>query len=925
VSATPQERLPESIPSGTVTFVFTDIEGSTERWDRNRAAMQSAVRRHDELVRLAIAERHGHVFKTIGDAFCAAFSRPEDAVAATLAAQLALANEDFTDVSGLNVRAAIHVGTADERGGDYFGPAVNRVARLLAIAYGGQVLLSGATADLVQGELPPQASLRDLGEHQLKDLARPEYVYQLLAPGLRPEFPALRSLDILPNNLPRQMTSFVGREKEVAEITALVATNPLVTLVGSGGVGKTRTSLQVGANVIDGSGDGVWFVELAPLTSGEYIPTTIAAALGITLGEGDPLALLVAAMKSKRALLIFDNCEHLVDASARTISAILRGCPQIKILASTRQALGIAGEETYRMPSLGLPLADEAAPLTALDASAASAIALFVERGVSVDKRFVLTDDNAPIVADICRRLDGIPLAIELAASRVQILSPRQLRDRLDERFRVLTGGSRDVLPRQQTLRALIDWSHDLLDERERRLFRRLGIFVNGFTIEGASAVASSDDLDELDVFDLLASLASKSLVIAEPEGDSLRYRLLESTRAYALEKLSHAGERDLLAARHLRYLVARFSASRAKKRDSKSRRELKSLFAAELEDSRVALDGALSRSDIIDGSELLAAIGGIWENIGLEAEGIARNQAYLAALSPTETRLLAMLSLNLALFWNNSAKMTLAFEMATDAVEHARACGEPLVLARALILRSRSAINLGRLDDTDADLAEVEAMPQLDEGQQLSMLACRAYLAAARGDLDAACKTYEDLRKHYRSTGDATAESTSAIGLAENEHRRGHTQRAIAITHEYLPAARSGADRSLLWTLTTNLAGYYASVDDTTSSTAAARESIASLAARDVEHPFVAGSIEHLALASALQGDLSRAAMLEGFANTALERNGVKRGFTETTTYHRLNALLSDGLPPEELTRLTTEGAVLTPEAAVALALEDS
>jgi predicted ATPase/class 3 adenylate cyclase len=923
VSATPQERLPESIPTGTVTFVFTDIEGSTERWDRNRAAMQAAVRRHDELMRAAIDAHGGYVFKTIGDAFCAAFRRPEDAVAAALAAQVALANENFDDIGGLHVRAAIHIGTADERGGDYLGPAVNRVARLLAIAYGGQVLLSGATADLVQGDLPPQASLRDLGEHQLKDLARPEYVYQLLAPGLRAEFPALRSLDTLPNNLPRQMTSFVGREKEVAEITALIEANPLVTLVGSGGVGKTRTSLQVGANLIDGSGDGVWFVELAPLTSGEYIPTTIASALGITLGEGDPLANLVAALKSKRALLIFDNCEHLVDASARTISAILRGCPHIKILASTRQALGIAGEETYRMPSLGVPLPDDAVALTAIDASTAPAIALFVERAVSVDKRFSLTDENAPIVADICRRLDGIPLAIELAASRVQILSPRQLRDRLDERFRVLTGGSRDVLPRQQTLRALIDWSHDLLDERERKLFRRLGIFVNGFTIEGVSAVASGDDLDEFDVFDLLASLASKSLVIVEPEADSLRYRLLESTKAYALEKLSHAGERDLLAARHLRFLVAQFSSLRAKS-ESEIPDELNLLFSAELEDSRVALDGALSRSDIIDGSELLAAMRGIWESIGLEAEGIARNQAYLAALSPSETRLLAMLSLNLAFFWSNSAKMALAFEMATDAVHHARACGEQPVLARALVSRSRYASFLGRLDDADADLSEVEAMPQLHENQRLRILAGRAYLGAARGDLNAASKTYDDLRKHYRSRGHATAESNSATNLAETEHKLGHTQRAIALTHEYLPAARCGADRNLLWMLTTNLAGYYTSVDDTTSAIAFAREAIASLAAHDVDHPFVGASIEHLALASALQGDLSRAAMLEGFANSALERNGVERGFTETTTYDRLNALVSDGLATEELARLTTEGAALTPEAAVALALED-
>ncbi len=923
VSATPQERLPESIPTGTVTFVFTDIEGSTERWDRNRAAMQAAVRRHDELMRAAIDSHDGYVFKTIGDAFCAAFRRPEDAVAAALAAQVALANENFDDIGGLHVRAAIHIGTADERGGDYFGPAVNRVARLLAIAYGGQVLLSGATADLVQGDLPPQASLRDLGEHQLKDLARPEYVYQLLAPGLRAEFPALRSLDTLPNNLPRQMTSFVGREKEVAEITVLIGANPLVTLVGSGGVGKTRTSLQVGANLIDGSGDGVWFVELAPLTSGEYIPTTIASALGITLGEGDPLVNLVAALKSKRALLIFDNCEHLVDASARTISAILRGCPQIRILASTRQALGIAGEETYRMPSLGLPLPDDAVALTAIDASTAPAIALFAERAVSVDKRFSLTDENAPIVADICRRLDGIPLAIELAASRVQILSPRQLRDRLDERFRVLTGGSRDVLPRQQTLRALIDWSHDLLDERERKLFRRLGIFVNGFTIEGASAVACGDDLDELDVFDLLASLVSKSLVIAEPDGDSLRYRFLESTRAYASEKLAQAGERDVLAVRHGRYFASRFKDLRAR-RELEPRVELMVPFAAEIEDIRFALDEALSRSDIVHGAELLAAIRSTWEGLGIEAEGMARNQAYLAALPPTQTRLLALLFTNVALSLGNSGKMTLAFEIATQALEHARACGEPHVLAKALLIRTRTAIDLGRLEDAAADHSEVQAITSIPLLVNLDMLANRAALAAARGDLEAAAKTYEDLHRRFRSMGDTSNEGSTANYLAENFHARGHTERAIAIVREYLPKIRSGSDRSLLMFMT-NLAGYSAAIDDHQSAMSAAREVIATLASLDLDHAFLDASMEHLALAMALRGDLSRAATLEGYANAAIERNGLGRGFTETTTYDRLSARLRESLAPEELARLTTEGAALTPEAAVALALENS
>jgi len=448
MSALPSD-MPAAIPSGTITFVFTDIEGSTQRWDRDRAAMELAVRRHDAIMRDAIAAHNGHVFKTIGDAFCAAFARPEDAVAAMFDAQRALGAEDFSAVDGIRVRAAIHTGTADERDRDYFGPAVNRVARLLGIAHGGQVLLSGVTSDLVQGSLPSQASLRDLGEHRLKDLSRPEYVYQLLGPDLIAEFPPLRSLNAMPNNLPRVTTSFIGREDEVADITALLAKHQLVTLVGSGGVGKTRTSLQVAANLLDGSGDGVWFIELAPLSSGDLIPGTVAETMGLTLpAEGDPVDLLVRALAKKRALFVFDNCEHLIGASARVIAAIVRGCPQIVTLASSRQGLGIAGEATYRMPPLTTPRDAEGASLTAADAPRYAAIALFVERARASDHRFVLTDENAPIVAEICRRLDGIALAIELAAARVKILSPKQLRDKLDERFRVLTGGSRDVLPR---------------------------------------------------------------------------------------------------------------------------------------------------------------------------------------------------------------------------------------------------------------------------------------------------------------------------------------------------------------------------------------------------------------------------------------------------------------------------------------------
>jgi predicted ATPase/class 3 adenylate cyclase len=922
--ATDVGRVPEPDirPSGTVTFLFSDIEGSTARWERDREAMAAALVRHDALVRAALEARGAYVFKTMGDAFCAAFARPEQAVAAVLDAQRALASEDFSAVDGIRVRMALHLGKADERDGDYFGPPVNRVARLLSIGHGGQVLVSGTVADVLQGALPAQCSLRELGAHRLKDLSQPERVYQLIAPELPETFPALRSLGTFANNLPLQLTSFVGRETEIAEITALLGKHRLVTLTGSGGVGKTRTSLQVAANLLDGSGDGVWFIELAPLASGDYVPTTVAQALGIALGsEGDPVENLVLALKAKRTLLVFDNCEHLVEPVARVLGAILRACPDVKLLASSRQGLGIEGETTYRMPSLAVP---NTSSITAAEALRYPSISLFVERAVSVDNRFALTDENAPIIADICRRLDGIPLAIELAASRTKILSPKQLRARLDERFGVLTSSRRDVLPRQQTLRAMIDWSHDLLDERERALFRRLGIFVNGFTLEAAIAVGSGAELDESDVLDVLASLVDKSLVLAEAQDDAARYRLLESTRAYASEKITNAGERDLLADRHLRYLRDRFAKLCEEREQTARAVDSMIMLRTELEDIRFALDGALARSRPIDGGELLADIGALWQPVGLEAEGMARCEMFLAALPAGEARLRARLSTALSILFTESGQKVRGLELAAEAIEYARASGDAESSAKALRQYAEAAVFLRRFDDAERALAQAESIPGASVNLRINLLGTRAVFSMFHGDLEMAARMQEQLRREWRSVGNSAAEHRSAQNLAEIEHSRGRTQRAIAIIHESLPGARSGADTGTVALLLLNLAGYLAAVDDLSGAVEAARESIEIRARHERDHAHVAFAIEHLALVFALRGDLLRAATLEGHADAALRRHGSPREFTETTTYERLNALLREGLAPDEIARLIADGAALTPQAAIALAFDE-
>jgi predicted ATPase/class 3 adenylate cyclase len=910
-----------ALPTGAVTFLFTDIEGSTERWDAHREAMSAAVQRHDAIGRAAMEAHGGYVFKTLGDAFCVAFARPEDAVAAALDFQRALAAEDFAAVGGLRVRAALHTGAADERDGDYFGPTVNRVARLLSIGHGGQTLLSGVMHDLVLGALPPQASLRDLGEHRLKDLSRPEYVYQLVAPQLTSEFPALRSLESLPNNLPLQMTSFVGREREVAEIAELLATHRLVTLVGSGGIGKTRTSLQVAANLVDGSGNGVWFVELAPLASDEYIPAAIAQALGLALPpEGDALENLVKRITSWRALLVFDNCEHIVEGAARVIWAVIRQCPKIAILASSRQGLGIAGETTYRLPSLGA--GDGATVTSAREAAVEPAIALFVERANAADRRFALTDENASTVVEICRRLDGIPLAIELAAARVKMLSPRQLRERLDERFRVLTGGSRNLLPRQQTLRALIDWSHDLLDDRERMLFRRLGIFVNGFTLEAASSVATSDDLDELDLFDVLASLVDKSLVLAEPDGDALRYRMLESTRAYAREKLDAAAESHDRALRHLRHLRHRFVDERERLNRTGRIEPLGRLFAIELEDVRAALDWGTTNGEAILASELLVAVGKDWNRVALEGEGYERIVKAIELLgSDADPSLRSALFTWRSVLAKDFGRITDACDFAAESVRIARISENRTTLAYALHSQTNAFIRAGHINDAADTAEEFEALiSSEDRALALCALDVKAILVGIRGDDESSARLTQELRDKHRALGNSWLAITSGVNLAECEHGLGQTERAVVTAREIL--AEMHAAKAHYVNLMCNLVGYLVALDRLSEARATARELLRRHGSDASHIGMITQTLEHLALVLALENDHNRACQLAAHADAALCDLGIEREFTEKATRTRLDALLAERLPSDRHESLTARGAAMRNEEAVALAL---
>jgi predicted ATPase len=517
--------------------------------------MRIALARHDELMRVCCSRCGGYVFKTVGDAFCVAFGTAADAVKASLEAQLELSNEPWPQAAHIKVRMALHTGAAEIRDDDYFGQPLNRVARLLSAAHGGQVLLSLATQELARDALPPGTSLRDMGERRLKDLNRPERVFQLIAAGLPVDFPPLKTLDARSHNLPVQTSRFVGREAEMQAIKALLRSSRLVTLLGSGGCGKTRLSMQVAADLIDNYADGVWLIEFAPLSEASLVPQTLAVGLGIQEEAGIPIFdSVIRELKEKEMLIVMDNCEHLIEACASVCQKLVSSCSQVDILTSSREALRVPGEATFRVPSLSTP--DPLHQYTVERLTAYETVQLFIDRAMLHNRAFTVTNENAPALASVCYRLDGIPLAIELAAARIRNLSLEEVNQRLDHRFRLLTGGSRTALPRQQTLRSLIDWSYDLLNEAEQNLLQRLSTFSGGWTLEAAEHICHSSGIEDWEVFDLLTSLSDKSLVTAEFQDEVTRYRLLETVREYAEEHLIETGQSQEWRDRHVQYFL---------------------------------------------------------------------------------------------------------------------------------------------------------------------------------------------------------------------------------------------------------------------------------------------------------------------------------------------------------------------------------
>jgi predicted ATPase/class 3 adenylate cyclase len=696
------------VPAGTVTFLLTDVEGST-LWEQASTAMPAVIARQHEILDEAIA-RHGGVRPVEqgeGNSVVAAFTRARDAVTAALDAQRAVLAEDWPAGAGLRVRMALHTGDAQLRDeGDYYGAAVIRCARLRAVAHGGQVLMSGATAELVADHLPDGAELVDLGVHRLRDLGRAERVFALAHPDLPGGVPPPRSLDQLPNNLPIQLTSFVGRDRELVELDKLLASTRLLTLAGAGGCGKTRLALQLAADALDRYPGGAWWLELAPLSDPALIESALATMVGVRPLPGQtPVEAAVFHLAARRALVLLDNCEHVLEPCRQLALALLHGCPDVTVVTTSREPLGVGGETTWRVPSLSLP--PERAPEALQSLGHSDAVRLFVERAVKVRPNFAVTNDSAPYVAQICQDLDGIPLAIELAAARVRVLSVERIAAELSDRFHLLTGGARGALPRLQTLRASVDWSHELLDEPERTLLRRLGVFHGGFTLDACETVCAGDGLDRHAILDLLTSLVDKSLVLVEERESSSRYALLETVRQYALERLAETDEKGRLCDRHADAFVALAESTAPILGAHAGSGDVLGADAANL---YAAIDHT-AEAEPEKALRLCTALAYWWLLTGRLVEGLAALTRALEATAGQRSELRCG-----ALFWRGY----LAFYVADHELIR-RDAAEALALARELGDRANEARVLNTLGLLETESDPRAAMPTLERSCELA------------------------------------------------------------------------------------------------------------------------------------------------------------------------------------------------------------
>lgn len=743
------------LPTGTVTLLLADVEGSTRLWQTQPEQMSAAIARLDRAVSDLVARHSGvrPVEQGEGDSFVVAFARASDAAAFALQLQR-------TPLTPIRLRIGLHTGEVQLRDeANYIGPTINRAARLRDLAHGGQTVLSATTADLLADAVGTEAWLLDLGTHPLRDLPRPERVTQLCHADLHNDFPPLRaSKSAGKQHLPAQFTSFVGRGAEIEAVREIVVGNRLVTLTGAGGVGKTRLAVQIADRMDTEFTDGVWYVDLAPITDPAVVPVAVTRALGLPDQAGlSTMNTVTRAIGGRRILVVLDNCEHLIDACATLTEALLGACPQVTVLATSREPIRVVGEVAWGVPSLSLT--DEA-------------ITLFTDRAHQVRPDFVVTEQNSATVAEICERLDGIPLAIELAAARVRALSLAQILDSLHDRFRLLTGGARTAVRRQQTLRASVDWSHALLTEPERVLFRRAAVFHGGFELDAAQQVCGDTDVESYQILDQLTLLIDKSLIAAEDGGFGTRYRMLETVRQYALEKLGESGEADAVRARHRDHYT-----SMAALLDEPGRTGYQSRVeraATEMDNLRAAFAWCRESGEISEALRLASALQPLWTTRGRVREGTAWFEAALAdaaarnAEVPPAVRARALAD-NATL--EGAQTIHDNMDKALEALALAREIDDPALLVRALagcgIIAAFDAAAASSYFDEALGLARAVG----DDRSLSQILAFQAFAAVTgKGDAIAARAAGEEGRDIADAIGDGYTSRACrwCIGLAQ-------------------------------------------------------------------------------------------------------------------------------------------------------------
>jgi predicted ATPase/class 3 adenylate cyclase len=836
----------------SVTLLFSDIEGSTRLLQRLGATYAIVLQEHHAILRHSFAIHRGDEQRTEGDSFFVLFDAPEQAVAAALDAQRALARHAWPEGIDVRVRMGVHTGEVSTIGVGLVGMAIHEAARIMSSAHGGQVLASSITASLAV-PMPAGAAWVDVGEHRLKDLPTPLRLMQLTHPELLRDLPPPRSQVAGRTNLPAPTTSMVGRDVEAAEVRELVRENRLVTLTGSGGAGKTRLAERVGAELVEQFGDGAWFVELAPVTDAAGVGTALASAVGAV---GQSTVEGVASMiGTSRALVIVDNCEHLVDDAGRVVQVLLQSCPNLAVLATSREPLGVAGEVSWRVPSL----------------SAEESLTLFVERATAADPRVQFDEAKHSRALEICERLDGIPLAIELAAARLQSLGIEQLADRLDKRFRLLTGGRRGGLARQRTLQAAVDWSYDLLEPDAQRLLRWLGAFVGGFLLEGAECAGRAAGLEEFDVLDNLDALVQKSLVLNEERDGVNRYRLLETIRQYALDRL--LDEDELVNARnaHLAWVYQWCVARSAESWGQVPSAAVYDVLEVEHDNVRGALDWAIEQRDVDSATTITVAVALFWAFRGFALEGMRRALVVVEMDQRSTGLQLALLYGAWVCAGNATEELDERTVERLDTLANSVPESDPWAFVSPSTLSQRAL--RAELDNTER-VALVRA--QLDRARTMGNpvgvgFALQAMTTAYQwnGDFDEARRTVREFRRHMEETGLMFAIVRSLGNALNIEMAAGDVEAAWDIGNSALAAAREHKDRGMVGVFLYILSGLAFRRDDLGSAAALAVEALDEV--RRTRGQVMAASCENqIAWIAAVSGDAGDAHI---YAEAALER----------------------------------------------------